>query len=149
MHSILNNLDSNTTVIDQGYFDAWRGYYQQSSNGFILRRYVQEDENESPTSMISLRDYTEGTFDKNEFRIRRGAVLSVFGMNRKDIAAKLEEYEKCVRLFSSISHSFENYLVLQQKITANVAQQKIMIKHLAFPIVHVTVLKDTLDLLVW
>ena len=95
LHSLFDSLDSDTAVIDQGYFDAWRGNQQQySSGGYIVRHYVYEDNDESSLNTITLRNFTEGVFDKNQFSIRRGPVLSVFGMNRKEIVAKLEEYEK-------------------------------------------------------
>ena len=96
LHSLFDSLDSDTAVIDQGYFDAWRGNQQQySAGGFILRHYVYEDNDESSlNTIISLHNFTEGVFDKSQFNIRRGPVLSVFGMNRKEIVAKLEEYEK-------------------------------------------------------
>ena len=89
---MLNNLDSNT-IINQAYFDAWRGHHQQNPKALILRHYVYEDENESSVNRINFRNFTEKENDI-QFSIRRGSVLSVFGMNRKEIAAKLEEYEK-------------------------------------------------------
>ena len=93
MRSLLNSLDSDT-VINQGYFDAWRGYYQQNSDRFILRQYVYEDSQEKSSNTISLHNFTEGAFDKSQFGIRRGSVLSVWAMSRKEIIAKLDEYEK-------------------------------------------------------
>lgn len=95
LHSLFDSLDSDIAMIDQGYFDAWRGNQQQYSAGaFTLRHYVNEENDESSLNTISLRNFTKGVFDRSQFNIRRGPVLSVFGMNRKEIVAKLEEYEK-------------------------------------------------------
>ena len=95
LHNLFDSLDSDTAVIDQGYFDAWRGNQQQDSpGGFILRQYVHKENDESSLNTISLHNFTEGVFDKSQFSIRRGPVLSVFGMNRKEIVAKLKEYKK-------------------------------------------------------
>lgn len=90
---MLSNLDTNT-AINEGYFDAWRGRYQQNSDGFVLRQYIYEEENESSVNTISLQNFTGGIFDKSQFSIRRGSVLSVWAMNKNEIIAKLEEYKK-------------------------------------------------------
>ena len=93
VRSLLSSLDSDT-LINQGYFDAWRGHHQQNSGGFILRQYVYEDNPEKSSNTISLCNFTEGVFNNSQFSIRRGSVLSVWTMSRKEIIAKLDEYEK-------------------------------------------------------
>jgi len=93
VRSLLNSLDSDT-VINQGYFDVWRGHHQQNSGDFTLRQYVHEDDQEKSSNVISLHNFTEDVFNKSQFSIRRGSVLSVWTMNRKKIIAKLDEYEK-------------------------------------------------------
>lgn len=93
MRSLLSSLDSDT-VINQGYFDAWRGYHQQNSDRFILRQYVYEDNPEKSSNTISLHNFTKGVFDKSQFSIRRGSVLSAWTISRKEIITKLDEYEK-------------------------------------------------------
>jgi len=93
MRSLLNGLDSDT-MINEGYFDAWRGHHQQNSDRFILRQYVDEDNQEKSSNTISLHNFTGGIFNKSQFSIRRGSVLSVWAMSRKEIITKLDEYEK-------------------------------------------------------
>ena len=91
--SLFSNLDS-SDVITQNYFDAWRGHRHpsQKHGEFILRQYVH-DNNQEP-SLISIYNFTEGLFNKSQFSIRRGPVLSVWTMNRKESFAKLEKHKK-------------------------------------------------------
>ena len=99
VRSLLSNLDA-SDVVDQGYFDAWRGHRQISkSGGFILRQPVHDDNQELSQNTDSL---TEGTFNKSQFNIRRGPVLSVWTTDRKQNAMKLEEHDKlgCLRTCS-------------------------------------------------
>ena len=93
VRSLLSNLDS-SGLITQDYFDAWRGHQHpsQKHGEFILRQYVH-DNNQEP-SLISIYNFTEELFNKSQFSIRRGPVLSVWTMNRKESFAKLEEHEK-------------------------------------------------------
>ena len=93
VRSLFSNLDS-SSIITQNYFNAWRGHQHpsQKHGEFILRQYVHDD-NQEP-SLISLHNFTEGLFNKSQFSIRRGPVLSVWTMNRKESFAKLEEHKK-------------------------------------------------------
>ena len=93
VRSLLRNLDS-SGLITQDYFNAWRGHRHpsQKHGEFILRQYVY-DNNQEP-SLISIYNFTGGLFNKSQFSIRRGPVLSVWTMNRKESFAKLEEHEK-------------------------------------------------------
>ena len=89
VRSLLSNIDS-SDVVDQGYFDAWRGHNSISkSGGFILRQYVHDDNQE-----LSQDNFTERTYNKSLFTIRRGPVLSVWTTNRKQNVIKFEEHEK-------------------------------------------------------
>ena len=89
VRSLLSNLDS-SDIVDQGYFDAWRGHHHIStSGGFILRQYVHDD-----NQQLSQNNFTEGTFNKSHFNIRRGPVLSIWTTNRKQNFIKFEEHEK-------------------------------------------------------
>ena len=93
VRNLLSNLDS-SDVITQNYFNAWRGHQHpsQKHGEFILRQYVH-DNNQEP-SPISIYNFTEGLFNKSQFSIRRGPILSVWTMNRKESFAKLEEHKK-------------------------------------------------------
>ena len=90
----VRNLLDSSGLITQDYFNAWRGHQHpsQKHGEFILRQYVH-DNNQEP-SLISLYNFTEGLFNKSQFSIRRGLVLSVWTMNRKESFTKHEEYEK-------------------------------------------------------
>ena len=89
VRNLLSHLDS-SDIVDQGYFDAWRGHHSISkSGGFILRQYVHDDNQE-----LSQDNFTERTYNKSLFTIRRGPVLSVWTTNRKQDVIKSEEHEK-------------------------------------------------------
>ena len=90
----VRNLLDPSGLITQHYFNAWRGHQHppQKHGEFILRQYIHDD-NQEP-SLISIYNFTEGLFNKSQFSIRRGPVLSVWTMNRKESFAKLEEHEK-------------------------------------------------------
>lgn len=91
VHSLLSNLDAND-VVDQGYFDAWRGHRQISkSGGFILRQYVHDDNQELSQNTDN---FTEETFNRSQFNIRRGPVLSVWTTDRKQNVIKFEEHNE-------------------------------------------------------
>ena len=86
VRSLLSNLDS-SDIVDQGHFDAWRGHHHIStSGGFILRQYVHDD-----NQQLSQNSFTEGTYNKSQFNIRRGPVLSVWTTQN---VIKFEEHEK-------------------------------------------------------
>ena len=93
VRSLLSNLDA-SDVVDQGYFDAWRGHRQISkSGGFILRQHVHDDNQELSQNTDN---FTEETFNKSQFNVRRGPVLSVWTTDRKQNVIKFEKHdEKC------------------------------------------------------
>ena len=85
------NLDA-SDIVDQGYFDAWRGHHQISkSSGFILRQYVHDDNQELSQNTDN---FTEETFNRRQFNIRRGPVLSVWTTDRKQNVIKFEEHDE-------------------------------------------------------
>ena len=85
VRSLLSDLDS-SDIVDQGYFDAWRGHHRTStSGGFILRQYVHDD-----NQQLSQNSFTEGTYNKSQFNIRRGPVLSVWTTQSVN---KFEKYD--------------------------------------------------------
>ena len=91
VRSLLTNLDA-SNVVDQGYFDAWRGHHQISkSGGFILRQYVHDDNQELSQNTDN---FTEETFNRRQFNIRRGPVLSVWTTDRKQNGIKFEEHDE-------------------------------------------------------
>ena len=72
------NLDA-SDIVDQGYFDAWRGHHQISkSGGFILRQHVHDDNHK--TLIASQREHSVGvSLTLGE----AGPVLSVWTTDRK------------------------------------------------------------------
>jgi len=76
----------------ESYFDAWRGHnLPLNPNEIILRHYLEEDNQINSTNSYI---YTDTYSDISQFHIRRGSVLTAWAINREEILAKLEEYEK-------------------------------------------------------
>ena len=76
----------------KSYFDAWRSHnIPLNPNEIILRHYLEEDNEINKSTGFN---YIHASSDKNQFHIRRGNVLTTWGISKQEMLAKLEVYEK-------------------------------------------------------